>query len=95
MVFLHLQSASLYTIQLLQVNIYTFDHILILTKTLAEKPPLKPVTSSVSCWPSGVNYSIPLISVRVSEGATHTSFDVSEQASFKGYFISLVVICVK
>ena len=96
MVFLHLQSASLYTIKLFQVNIYTFDHILILTKTLAEKPPLpQAVTSSVSCWPSGVNYSIPLISVRVSEGATHTSFEVSEQASFKGYFISLVVICVK
>ena len=53
------------------------------------------VTSSVSCWPSGVKYSIPVIWVRVSEGATHTSFEVWEQASFKGYFISLVVICVK
>ena len=40
------------------------------------------VTSSVSCWPSGVKYSIPVILVRVSEGATHTSFEVSEQASF-------------
>ena len=39
MVFLHIQSASLYTIKLFQVNIYTFDHILIFTKTLAEKPP--------------------------------------------------------
>ena len=64
---------------------------------LAEKPPLlhQAVTSSVSCWPSGVKYSIPVIWVRVSEGATHTSFEVWEQASFKGYFISLVVICVK
>ena len=53
------------------------------------------VTSSVSCLPSGVNYFIPVISVRASEGATHTSFEVPEQASFKGYFISLVVICVK
>ena len=61
---------------------------------VAEKSP-QTVTSSVSCWPSGVNYSIPVISVRASEGATHTSFEVSEQASFKGYFISLVVICVK
>ena len=95
MVFLHIQSASLYTIKLLQVNINTFDHTLILTKTLAEKPPPQTVTSSITCWPSGVNYSIPLISVRVSEGATHTSFEVSEQASFKGYFISLVVISVK
>ena len=58
-------------------------------------PTTQTVTSSVSCWPSGVEYSIPVISVRVSEGATHTSFEVSEQASFKGYFISLVVICVK
>ena len=58
-------------------------------------PPPQTVTSSITCWPSGVNYSIPLISVRVSEGATHTSFEVSEQASFKGYFISLVVISVK
>ena len=53
------------------------------------------VTSSVSCWPSGVNYFIPVISVRASQGATHTSFEVPEQASFKGYFIFLVVICVK
>ena len=61
--------------------------ILTLTKTLAEKPPLhQAVTSSVSCWPSGVKYSIPVIWVRVSEGATHTSFEVWEQASFKGYF---------
>ena len=71
-----------------------------LSENWAEKPPSPPpttqaVTSSVSCWPSGVKYSIPVISVRVSEGATHTSFEVSEQASFKGYFISLVVICVK
>ena len=58
-------------------------------------PPPPAVTSSVSCWPSGVNYFIPIISVRGSQGATHTSFEVSEQASFKGYFISLVVICVK
>ena len=57
-------------------------------------PPLA-VTSSVSCWPSGVNYFIPVISVRASQGATHTSFEVPEQASFKGYFIFLVVICVK
>ena len=42
MVFLHIQSASLYTIKLLQVNINTFDHTLILTKTLAEKPPPPP-----------------------------------------------------
>ena len=50
----------------------------------AEKPPPPPqaVTSSVSCWPSGVKYSIPVILMRVSEGATHTSFEVSEQASF-------------
>ena len=39
MVFLHIQSGYLYTIKLFQVNIYTFDHILIFTKTLAEKPP--------------------------------------------------------
>ena len=36
MVFLHLQSAYLYTIQLFQVNIYIVDQILTLTKTLAE-----------------------------------------------------------
>ena len=45
-------------------------------------PPQQAVTSSVNCWPSGVKYSIPVILVRVSEGATHTSFEVSEQASF-------------
>ena len=62
-----------------------------------KSPPSLPlaVTSSVSCWPSGVNYFIPVISVRASQGATHTSFEVPEQASFKGYFIFLVVICVK
>ena len=59
---------------------------------MAEKPPPPAVTSSVSCWPSGVNYFIPVISVRASEGATHTSFEVPEKASFKGYFIFLVVI---
>ena len=68
--------------------------MVILAKTLAEKPP-QAVTSGVSCWPSGVNYSIPVVSVKASEGATHASFEVSEQASFKGYFIPLVVICVK
>ena len=60
-----------------------------------KSPPPLAVTSSVSCWPSGVNYFIPVISVRASQGATHTSFEVPEQASFKGYFIFLVVICVK
>ena len=63
----------------------------------AEKPPPpQAVTSSVrSGWhhtgeypkspysnPVSVKYSIPVILVRVSEGATHTSFEVSEQASF-------------
>ena len=60
-----------------------------------QKAPPQAVTSSVSCWPSGVNYFIPVISVRASQGATHTSFEVPEQASFKDYFIFLVVICVK
>ena len=66
MVFLHIQSASLYTIKLFQVNIYTFDHILILTKSLAEKPP--PQTDT--WW----QVSKSVISIRVPEGLTGIYF---------------------
>ena len=52
------------------------------TLVLWQRKPPQAVTSSVSCWPSDVNYSIPVISVRASQGATHTSFEVSEQARF-------------
>ena len=42
MVFLHFQSGYLYTIKLFQVNIYTFDHILILRLKLWQKSPPPP-----------------------------------------------------
>ena len=76
--------------------IYPFQTILSNFGFCGRKAPPPPaVTSSVSCWPSGVNYFIPVISVRASQGAKHNSFEVLEQASFKGYLIFLVVICVK
>ena len=75
--------------------IYPFQTILSNFGFCGRKAPPPAVTSSVSCWPSGVNYFISVISVRASQGTKHNSFEVLEQASFKGYLIFLVVICVK
>ena len=48
--------------------IYTFQTILSNFGFCGRKAPLPlAVTSSVSCWPSGVNYFIPVISVRASQ----------------------------